>query len=56
MMAKFMSTYPGKLILPNGDEIAPGAEVEISVDLAKNAAVGEWVKVGWLTEAKAEKK
>ena len=55
-MAKFVSTYPGKLILPNGDEISPGAEVEISAEDAKNLAVSEWIKDGWLTEVKAEKK
>lgn len=55
-MAKFVSAYPGKLILPNGDEIASGADVEISADVAKNVAVAGWVKDGWLTEAKADKK
>lgn len=55
-MAKFVSTYPGKLILPKGDEISPGAEVEISAEDVKNVAVSEWIKDGWLTEAKTEKK
>ncbi len=53
-MAKHVSAYPGTLILPNGDEIALGAEAEISAEMAKNAGVAEWIELGWLAP-KAEK-
>lgn len=44
------STYPGKLILPNGDEIATGADVTIAKDAAKNPGVIEWITNGWLVD------
>lgn len=49
-MAKMISAYPGKLVLPDGTEIVHGAEVEIGKDLAANAGVAEWVKAGFLIE------
>lgn len=55
-MAKHVSAYPGKLVLPNGDEIAPGADVEITAELAKNAGVASWVENGWLVAKAAEPK
>lgn len=51
-MPKFTNTCPGKLILPDGTEIASGAEIEIDAATAKNAGVQEWVAAGWLVEAK----
>lgn len=55
-MAKHVSAYPGKLVLPNGDEIAPGAEVELSAELAKNAGVASWIESGWLVPKSADAK
>lgn len=51
-MPKFTNTYPGRLILPDGTEIASAAEIEIDAATAKNAGVQEWVAAGWLAEAK----
>ena len=55
-MAKHVSAYPGLLVLPNGEEIAHGADVEITAELAKNAGVADWIERGWLETAKAEPK
>lgn len=54
-MAKFVSTYPGKLILPDGTEVDNGGDVEISTDLAKNVGVKGWID-GELLVAKAAAK
>ena len=53
-MAKPITLFnvsPGKLILPNGQEIAPGGEVEITKDLAENAGVKSWIADGLLGNA-----
>ena len=52
-MAKFRSTYPGTLILPNGDEVAPGAEVDLGKEAMENAGVKEWLDAGWLVKPTA---
>lgn len=53
-MPKFVSAYPGKLILPDGTEVDNGGEVEISAELAKNVGVKGWID-GELLVAKTEK-
>jgi hypothetical protein len=54
-MAKFVSNYPGTLILPpvDGKEVAVtlGDEIGLTKDEAQHAAVAEWIKDGWLVEA-----
>lgn len=54
-MARHISTYPGKLILPSGEEVLPGGEVEISAETAKNAGVQEWIASGWLAATPSKK-
>lgn len=50
-MAKFVSNYPGTLILPSGDELPPGGEVSLTKEEAQNAGIAEWIEAGWLVEA-----
>lgn len=54
-MAKFVSNYPGTLVLPSDDgkerEIVYGQEINLSKDEAQNAGVAEWLAAGWLIEA-----
>lgn len=49
-MAKFVNAYPGTLILPNGDKIAPKQEVDLSKDATDNAGVKGWIEDGWLVK------
>jgi len=42
------------LILPDGTEIANGANAEIPAEMAKNAGVAEWLASGWLVPVKAK--
>lgn len=49
-MAKMQSVYPGKLILPDGTEILPNTEVEVSKEMAANAGVAEWISAGYLVK------
>ena len=39
---------PGKIVLPDGTEIAPGGEVEVTKDLMGNAGVQSWIEDGIL--------
>ena len=47
------NTSGGLLILPDGTEIANGANAEIPAAMAKNAGVAEWLASGWLVPVKA---
>jgi len=49
-MAKFINAYPGTLILPNGDKIATGQEVDLAKDALENEGVKGWVADGWLVK------
>ena len=55
-MAIHSNTSGGLLILPDGTEIANGANAEIPAEMAKNAGVAGWIGSGWLVPmtAKAE--
>lgn len=53
-MTKHTSTYPGTLVMPDGTEVKRGGDVSIPADLAKNAAVEEWLASGWLVPDKAK--
>lgn len=37
---------PGKLILPNGTEVATGETVDLPADFAENKGVADWVAEG----------
>lgn len=47
---KLVNVYPGKLVLPDGTEVLPGASVEISKEVAENAGVKEWLEAEWLVK------
>lgn len=49
---KVVSTYPGKLILPDGTEILKDQEIMLDKVAQENAAVLEWIAAGWLAKAK----
>jgi len=53
-MAIHSNTSGGLLILPDGTEIANGANAEIPAETAKNAGVAEWLASGWLVPVKAK--
>lgn len=55
-MAIHSNTSGGLLILPDGTEIANGANAEIPAAMAKNAGVAEWLASGWLVPVKADAK
>lgn len=52
-MAKFVSNYPGMLVLPDKDQtvIAHGAKFDLTKDDLANAGVKEWIETGWIIEA-----
>lgn len=51
-MTKYVSAYPGRLILPGGEEFSPGGEpVELGEELLENAAVREWIGAEWIVMA-----
>lgn len=54
-MTKFVSAYPGKLILPDGDTIEAGSEADLDAATVKNAAVADWIKAGWLNAVPTKK-
>lgn len=54
-MAKYINESGGLLVLADGHEIAPGAEVEITADGEKNAAVAQWIDEAKLVKAKDAK-
>lgn len=41
----------GRLVLPDGTDVAPGSEVEITKELAGNAGVRSWIAEGLLGKA-----
>lgn len=45
-MAKLWNVSPGLLILPNGNEIAPGASIDLPKEYADNAGVASWLEDG----------
>ena len=53
-MAIHSNRSGGLLILPDGTEIANGANAEIPAETAKNAGVAEWLASGWLVPVKAK--
>ncbi|MHA3913854.1 hypothetical protein [Halovulum sp. GXIMD14793] len=55
-MAKFVSNSAGDLVLPNGETIKPGAEVDLKDDATKNLGVQAWIKDGLLVALKSEAK
>ena len=52
---KYVNAYPGTLVLPDGEEIASGATVDLSDTQAKNAGVKEWLASKWLVKPGAER-
>ncbi len=52
-MAKFVSNYPGTLVLPDADhtEITCGAEFSLTKEDLANAGIKEWIDAGWIIEA-----
>lgn len=52
-MPKLISTTTGLLILPNGQEIAPGETVDLPAEFVGNAGVASWVADG-LAEIEAD--
>lgn len=55
-MAKFKSTYPGDLVLPDGEVIKNEAEVDLSKGALANAGVIAWIEDGFLQEIKPTSK
>lgn len=54
-MPKFVSAYPGKLILPDGETIEAGGDADLDAATVKNVAVAEWIKAGWLNAVPTKK-
>jgi len=51
-MVKYVSTYPGRLILPGGEEFLPGGDpIDLSKDQVENAAVKQWIADEWIAPA-----
>jgi hypothetical protein len=50
IMTKYVNVYPGILVLPNGDEVAKGATVDLSSKDAENFGVQEWLSKGYLVK------
>lgn len=51
-MANFKSTYPGDLVLPDGEVIKNEAEIDLSKDALANAGVKAWIEDGFIQELK----
>lgn len=47
-MAAHTNESGALLILPDGTQIAPGAEATINAETAKGSGVAEWLEKGWL--------
>lgn len=45
---KLVNLSKSTLILPDGTEIPPGAELDLSGDLAENAGVKSWIADGMI--------
>ena len=54
-MAVYRNNHGGAIVLPDGVEIAAGATVEISADVAGLSGVAALIEAGGLVLAKAEK-
>lgn len=50
-MSQFVNAGQGLLVLPGGDGVEPGAQVEISDIIAANSGVASWIKSGMLVPA-----